>query len=77
MKSYLHCLIPFMPSLLDHLRLPSAELDPILLTTVLYSYDFITTSSYLLTVSSYNTSVRTTQNTQPLLLTRRVYWSVT
>jgi hypothetical protein len=37
MKSSLHCLIPFLPFTLNHLGLPSAELDPILSTTVLYS----------------------------------------
>jgi hypothetical protein len=33
--------------------------------------------SRLLTMSFYNPSARTTQKTQPLLLRRRVYWSVT
>jgi hypothetical protein len=37
---------------------------------------FSTTPFRLLTVSFYNPSARTTQKTQPLLLTRRVYWSV-
>jgi hypothetical protein len=37
MKSSWHSLISFLLFLLNYLRLPSSELDPILLTTVLYS----------------------------------------
>jgi hypothetical protein len=37
MMSSLHRLIPFLPFTLNHLGLPSAELDPILSTTGLYS----------------------------------------
>jgi hypothetical protein len=40
---------------------------------LLFSTLYSTTSSPLLIVSFYNTSARTTQKTQPLLLTRRVY----
>jgi hypothetical protein len=38
MKSSWHSLIPFVPFLLTHLRLPSPELNQVLLTTVLHSF---------------------------------------
>jgi hypothetical protein len=54
MKSSFHRLIPFLSFLLDHLRLPSPELNPIL-----DSNNFKRPS-----LSLYNPSARTTQKTQ-------------
>jgi hypothetical protein len=38
MKSSFHCLIPSLPFLLNHLELPSPELDPILHNNSLLKY---------------------------------------
>jgi hypothetical protein len=67
-KSSLHCLIPFFPFLLNHLRLPSPELDPILdknsTLLQLNSLNFwqLKRPSFFL----YNPLTWTTQKTQPL-----------
>jgi hypothetical protein len=72
-KSSLHSLIPFLSFLLNHLRLPSLELEPILFqahvpagwrrsdsTTLLILLRLLfSTSSRLLTVPFYNSSART------------------
>jgi hypothetical protein len=57
MKSSLQRLIPFLPFLLNHLRLPSPERDPILFRLL------FCTPSRLLTVPFYNPLARTTQKT--------------
>jgi hypothetical protein len=79
-------LIPFLALIL---RLPilktqhnSIPLLPSSYPGRLVSWDstrlhFSMTLSHLVTVSFYNPLARTTQKTQPLLLRRRVYWSVT
>jgi hypothetical protein len=65
MTSYCHSLIPFLPFLLNHIRLPSPELDPIIDNWLKRPY-----------LSLHNTSARTTQKTASLLLRRLLYWSV-
>jgi hypothetical protein len=65
-KSYLHSLINFWPFLLNHLRLPSPELDPIIDSNSLKRPS----------LPLYNPSARTTQKTTYLLLRRLVYWSI-
>jgi hypothetical protein len=66
MKSSLHSLIHFLPLLLNHRRLPSSELDPILAKNFLKRplYPFITLG------------MDHAENTASLLLRRLVYWSV-
>jgi hypothetical protein len=56
-KSSWHSLIPVLPFLLNHLRLPSPELDPIPFRLLLC------TSSRPLAVPFYNTSARTPRKT--------------
>jgi hypothetical protein len=63
-KSSCHSLIPSLPFLLNQLRLPSPELDPILdYCSVLHC-----TPSRLLTVPSYNSSARTPQKTPSTII---------
>jgi hypothetical protein len=59
MKSSLHSLIHFFPFLLNHLQLPSPELDPILSNSLKRP-----------SVSLYNPSAWATQKTASLLLRR-------
>jgi hypothetical protein len=66
MKSSSHCLIPFLPFLLNHLRLPSPELD--LIPFRLLSY---------IPCYSVSTTLHGPHGKRRLLLSRmRVYWSV-
>jgi hypothetical protein len=62
MKSSCHSLIPFLPFLLNHLRLPSPELDPILIPA---AWD-----------PRYIASGRTPRKTPSTIVTERVYSSV-
>jgi hypothetical protein len=55
--------------------LPSSYLGRLASQTQLFISDYCSWS-HLLTVSFYNPSAWITQKTQPLLLRRRVYWSV-
>jgi hypothetical protein len=68
MKSSCHSLIPFLTFLLNHLRLPSPELDPVLDETPC----FLGTSRY---IASGRTPLKTTSFIVPYCL-RRVNWSV-
>jgi hypothetical protein len=87
MKSSLHRLISFLPFPLNHLGLPSPELEPVLSTTVLYSvvlcfFCCILPATLLLLLLSCQTLLITTMHgphgKHRLLLSRmRVYWSVT
>jgi hypothetical protein len=68
LKSYWYSLIPFLTLLLNHLRLPSIELDPILFlldyfTSRLMFSNPLYISPRRLTVPSYNSSVRTSRKT--------------
>jgi hypothetical protein len=75
-KSSWHSLIPFLSFLLNRLRLPSPELESFLGYCFILSATTLLYSRRLLIVPFYNSWAQTTQNAQPLLLRRRVYWSV-
>jgi hypothetical protein len=76
-KSSLHRLIPFLTFLLNHLRLPSPELEP-----VLFRLLFCTPTTMLLLHLSCRTlpitSLHGSYGKHSLILSRmHVYWSVT
>jgi hypothetical protein len=58
MKSSCHRLIPFLPFLLNHLRLPSPELDKIP-----FLPDYSTSTTPVLPIISYNHFARTQRKT--------------
>jgi hypothetical protein len=82
MKSSLHRIIPFLPFLLSHLRLPSPELDPFLNNSLKWTLlqlkalnnnnCFLGTSRY---IASGRTSLKTPSSIVPYCF-RLVYWSV-
>jgi hypothetical protein len=69
-KSSLHSLIPFLPFLLNHLRLPSPELDPVLFLCsqahILAGWRLETRLTLLSRTLHYNHFARITHKTQPL-----------
>jgi hypothetical protein len=80
MECSCHSLIPFLPFLLNHLRLPSSELDPVpnpsrllhFTTTVLYFYNSASTAP-VLPSTSYNHFAQTPRKTRSSTSRMHVY----
>jgi hypothetical protein len=75
-KSSCHSLIPFWPFLLNRLRLPFPELDPVLFRLLFRTPCNSASIPPVLPNTSYNHQERTSGKHGLLLLRMRVYWSL-